>query len=161
MKIDIRKADTTLDVPGLSPGLVAMIAQECAMHPNGVNYIWAYGFTQSCNDAHSAIDGKNDPEAASKSVALAQKKLAAILSGDINIRSVGNPLRTKAMELARDFIRKGGANKNPEWMKLSAKAVSAKAAEMLDYEESFLWSKARRILEIEAEAAETDEQITI
>lgn len=93
MEIRINKADRTLNVnvDELSPAVM--------------EYVVRYGLTQILNDAHSTINSKENG-AAEKAMAMAEKKLSALLTGDIRVAGTrtSDPVRKVAMDSARAII---------------------------------------------------------
>lgn len=81
-KIDItisKAGKTVRQVPGLD---LAACAAFTGLTEEAVAYVWNYGWTQITSDAHSTVK-KDEEDAHAKALALADKKIAAILDGTI------------------------------------------------------------------------------
>ena len=96
-------------------------------------YVWDYGITQILNDAGSAA------KTASEKIAMAEKKLAALMAGDLRAARETDPIRAEALRLAIESV-----GRRPDMKAASAKAVREKA---LTYLEVFIPRAKQNIAE--------------
>ncbi len=115
--------------------------------PRVNDYVFAYGLKQILNDAHASITKKSDPDISNedrnaKKMALAEKKLASLLEGNVAQarQSRGDAIARMAWQLAEAFIlsklpqigKKRSQFKTPVWNALVEKQLEAKRADYME-----------------------------
>lgn len=98
MEIAIAKANTSLDV------------NVEGLEPNVLEYVIKYGLTQILNDAHSSVTPASEPDddaRKAKALSLAEKKLAALVAGEVRSHGTrtGDPVMAEAIRLATQIVR--------------------------------------------------------
>ena len=83
-----------------------------ALPPKSLEYVIRYGLTQALNDAHSQVTATAEPDADKRAALVREavdKKLAALMSGDIRVARSGggrtaDPIQREINRLARAFV---------------------------------------------------------
>lgn len=128
MEIRIAKAGTSLAV------------DVEAFAPNVLEYVVRYGLTQILNDAHSAVTVHTHPDAearAAECMALAQKKLDAMIAGEVRTQTRSDSIVAEAMRLAvitvkAAFKKAGLKMPDAKGLRARAEAYLEKHPELLD-----------------------------
>lgn len=99
MEINIGKGAGTMEVD---------VAALKAM-PAVSDYVWLYGLKQMLSDAHSAVTAKTDPDEEvrrGKKRALAEKKLASLMAGEVAAtRTATSPVEREMRAMAIEDLR--------------------------------------------------------
>lgn len=136
-----------------------------AFAPTVQAYVIQYGLTQILNDAHSAVTEKAEPDSAKRSAAvesMVDKKLAALMAGDVRSRAGGvrDPIKARAIKIALSHVKpiKGADGKaDVKAMRSAAiKRVMASDAYMLLAQKQIADEKAMGF-EVDDEEVEVDE----
>lgn len=129
MEIRISKAWTSLDV------------DVDGLQPNVVEYVIRYGLTQILNDAHSQVTRESHPDddaRAAECLALAQKKLDAMIAGEVRTQTrTGDAVMAEAIRMATAtvkaaFRRAGIKMPDAKTLRARAEAYLAKHPELVD-----------------------------
>lgn len=123
------------------------------------NYVVVYGLTQILNDAHSSVTAASEPDATKRAeavMALVEKKLAAMVAGDVRMRQGGSRkdrVTARAIEIALGHVKpiKGADGKR------DAKAMRAAAIKAVDANPAFKMLAARQLEEEAALGLDADE----
>lgn len=147
MKVSIGKIGASVDV------------DYAAFAANVQEYVVAYGLTQILNDAHSSVTEKAEPNTAKREaavMALVEKKLAALVSGNVHMRSGGSRkdrVTARAIEIALGHVKpiKGTDGKR------DAKAIRKAAIAAVDGNPAFRMLAERQIADEAALGIDADE----
>jgi len=135
IKVTLNKADRTVEI------------DTDKMDPKGLEYLVEYGLKQSLNDAASAVSA-DDPDCKAKAAEAADARLAKILAGTIDSRTVTrlDPVFKEARQILTKALVKAGLKTKdlpamPDWAEFEKVAkkykapiskIKAKAQEIVD-----------------------------
>lgn len=140
-RIGMNRVDVTIG----KTGTVRQIDFD-AFADNVKAYVINYGLTQILNDAHSSVTEKAEPNAEKRAAqveALVDKKLAALMAGDVRARAGGvrDPIKARAIRIALGHVAViKGADGKPD-----AKAMRSKAIKLVAEKAGYMMLAAKQI----------------
>lgn len=143
-------------------GSLTIDVARLAAHPQVVDYVFQYGLRQMLNDVHAGVTKKVEPDdlkRVEQKLALAQKKLASLMAGEVAQARIGggDPVAREMSRMAesdlKDQLRRIGKKLGDIDKKVWAEVVAKQVAKG---EETYR-KAAEAKLAIKAEVAPTDE----
>lgn len=131
-----------------------------AMPQNAIDHILYIGARNILMDSHASITADEYPDAearADAALAMVDKKLVALMSGEVRVQSTreGDPVRAEAMRMATDIVKAKIKKTGKKVADYEAKAVREAAAKLVTPE---LLAQAKARVD-ETRAVGTDETL--
>jgi len=122
-------------------------------------YVFTYGLTQILNDCHSSVTKKSEDYSDDKVHALVDKKLAALIAGELRTPrgegSSGDPVADRAWMLAGKDIRKAMTAAGIKRADVTDEQMESAIEAHLEANLDDYMTKAKAALEAEAKAAKS------
>ncbi len=105
-------------------------------------------------DSHAGIS-TDEPDYQAKAQAVAEKKLAALMAGEVRVASTreGDPVKAEAVRIASDMIKTALRKKGRKIRDVDPKAIRASALKLVAERPAIMETAARRVAESKAETA--------
>lgn len=136
---------------------IEMDVDFSSMPQAALDHIMYIGARNVLMDCHASITRESNPnDFIAAATALAEKKLAALMAGEVRVQSTreGDPVRAEAIRMATDTIRAVIRKKGKKFSDFDPKAIREKAIGMVTPE---LLAKAKaRVDENRAVGADVD-----
>ncbi len=115
---------------------------------NVMEHVVRIGLRNILMDSHAGIT-TDEPDYQAKSRAVAEKKLEAMLAGEVRVAGTreGDPVRAEAIRLATDAIKSALRKAGRKLSDIDAKVLRAKAVEAVDTKPQFLEKAAELVAE--------------
>ena len=104
-----------------------------AMPAAALQHLLAIGARNVLMDSHASIT-KDEPDFAAKSLAVAEKKLAALMAGDVRVSSAreSDPVKAEALRIATRMVEKAIRAAGGKVSDYDAKSIRDSASGMID-----------------------------
>lgn len=124
------------------------------MPDNAKQHLIYIGARNVLMDSHAGIS-TNEPDYAAKAQAVAEKKLTALMAGEVRVQSTreGDPVKAEAIRIATDRIKAALRKAGRKVSDVDTKALRVKAGELVARDESIMIMAAQRVAEAKAVTA--------
>lgn len=105
-----------------------------ALPPNALEHVIYIGLRNILMDSHASVTKETNPDdMAEVAQAIAEKKLAALMSGEVRVASSreGDPVKAEAIRIATDRIKAALRQKGKKVSDYDAKLLREKAVELI------------------------------
>lgn len=122
--------------------------------PNVLEHVLYIGLRNILMDSHAGV-ATTEADYVAKATAIAEKKLAALMAGEVRVASTreGDPVRVEALRIATDRIKAALRKAGRKVADVDPKALRAKAVELVAKDPAILEMAAKRVAEAKAETA--------
>ena len=119
-----------------------------------LKHIVYIGLRNILMDSHAGIS-TDEPDYQAKALAVVEKKLAALMAGEVRVASTreGDPVKAEAIRIASDRIKAALKKAGRKVSDVDPKALRAKAVELVSKDEAIMVIAAQRVAEAKAVAA--------
>ncbi len=119
-----------------------------------LDHVLYIGMRNILMDSHAGI-ATTEPDYQAKAQAVAEKKLAALMAGEVRVQSTreGDPVKAEAIRIASDRIKAALKKAGRKVSDVDPKALRAKAVELVAKDESIMVMAAQRVAEAKAVTA--------
>jgi hypothetical protein len=117
-----------------------------ALPANAMAHVVYIGLRNILMDAHA---GEKD---ADNSRAVSEKKLAALMSGEVRVTGTreGNPVKAEAIRIATDRIKTALRKAGKKLSDIDPKAIRDRAAQLVDKDESIMAMATTRVAQVKS-----------
>lgn len=128
-----------------------------ALPQAALDHVLYIGLRNILMDSHAGIP-TTEPDYQAKASAIAEKKLAALMSGEVRVASTreGDPVKAEAIRIATDRIKAALRKAGRKVGDVDPKALRAKAVELIAKDGAIMVMAAQRVAEAKAEVAPDD-----
>ncbi len=125
-----------------------------AMPANAKAHLFYLGARNCLMDSHAGIS-TDEPDYQDKARAVVEKKLAALMAGEVRVASTreGDPVKAEAIRIASDRIKAALKKAGRKVSDVDPKALRAKAVELAAKDESIMVMATQRVAETKAVTA--------
>lgn len=112
---------------------ITLAVDANALPPNALEHVIYIGLRNILMDSHAGID-KDEDDYQAKSQATAEKKLAALMSGEVRVSSgrEGDPIKSEAVRLATLAVKAAIRKAGKKLSDYDAKVIREKALSVMD-----------------------------
>src|SRR6185369_10463071 len=127
---------------------ITMPVDPTALPQAALDHVIYIGLRNILMDSHAGIS-TDEPDYQAKAEAVANKKLAALMAGEVRVASTreGDPVKAEAVRIATDRIKAALRKAGRKVSDVDAKALRAKAGELVAKDPAILEMAAQRVAE--------------
>lgn len=136
---------------------IALEVDVSALPENVMEHVIYIGLRNILMDAHAGVTS-DEPDFMEKSRAVAEKKLAALMAGEVRVAGTreGDPVRAEAIRLATEFLKSALRKAGRKLSNVDAKKLREAAIEYLGRTPELLETARKRVEEAKAIVADVD-----
>lgn len=140
---------------------IEMVVDANALPANAMAHVVMIGLRNILMDSHASVTADeypNEAERVAASRAMAEKKLEALMRGEVRVQSTreGDPVKAEAIRIATDRIKTALRKAGRKLADVDAKAIREKAVAMIAADPAIVELAKRRVDEARGAAVDED-----
>lgn len=138
---------------------ITLSVDESKLPANALQHVIYIGLRNVLMDAHASITTETNPnDLADVAKAVSEKKLAALMAGEVRVSSAreGDPVKAEAIRIASDMVKKAIRKAGKKVSDYKTKAIRDKAVELVGKNPSITETAKKRVAELRATDIEVE-----